>query len=66
MSERLHHRGSNTQARNQRVPADVISLNNRWRAQEKAGGRRPRFQMMEHYTDVRAALPSLLRYSLSM
>jgi hypothetical protein len=64
--QRSLRRGSNTQARNKRIPADVVTLNNRWRAQERAGGRRPQFQMMEHNTDVRAALPALIRYSKSL
>jgi hypothetical protein len=46
-------RGSKTQTGNKRIPADVVTFSNRWRAQERAVGRRPKFQMMEYYTNVR-------------
>jgi hypothetical protein len=39
-----------TQARNKKIPADAETLNNRWRGKERAGARRPQFQMMEHCT----------------
>jgi hypothetical protein len=61
--QRSLRRGSTTHAGNQRVPPDVVNMNNRWRSQERAGGCRPTYRMIEHYTDIKAALPSLLRYS---
>jgi hypothetical protein len=64
--QRSIRRGSTSQARNQDIPKDVIEGNNRWRAQEAAkGGRTATFggNMMERYTDVKAAIVSLLRYS---
>jgi hypothetical protein len=57
-------RGSTTQARNQKVPRDVINLNNRWRAEDLAGARAAATgDMLENYTDVVAAVESLLQYS---
>jgi hypothetical protein len=64
--QRSLRRGSTAQARCARVPKDVIEGNNRWRSDEAAkGGRAATFggSMMERYTDVRAAVESLLRYS---
>ena len=56
-------RGSTTQARNQKVPKDVITINNRWRSQDRAGNRFAQTDMLEVYTDVIAALKTLLQYS---
>jgi hypothetical protein len=56
-------RGSTAQAQNVRLPREVIEANQRWRKVERAKGKTPGFGMMETYTDVRAALESLLRYS---
>ena len=56
-------RGSTTQARNKRVPKDVVVLNNRWRSQEQARGRFAQADMVDLYTDVVAALETLLQYS---
>jgi hypothetical protein len=65
--QRSIRRGSTAQTRNERVPKDVINGNNRWRAEVAAKeGRAAAFggNMMERsYTDVRAAVESLLRYS---
>jgi hypothetical protein len=47
----------------------VIDGSNRWRSQESAkGGRTATFgdNMMERYTDVNAAIESLLRYSKTL
>ena len=56
-------RGSTTQARNQKVPKDVVKLNNRWRSEDQAGNRVAQSEMIEVYTDVVAALGTLLQYS---
>ena len=56
-------RGSTTQARNQKVPKDVVVLNNRWRSQEQARSRVAQSDMIDLYTDVVAALSTLLQYS---
>ena len=52
-------RGSTAQARNRKVPTDIIYLHNRWRnpGVPHGGG------IIEHYTDTKVAVESLLRYS---
>ncbi|KAL7578480.1 hypothetical protein ACA910_011548 [Epithemia clementina (nom. ined.)] len=60
-------RGLTTQARNKRVPKDVEELNNRWRSDSAAGHREARGSgMIEVYTDVVAALETLLQYSAAL
>ena len=59
-------RGSTTQARNQKVPKDVIVINNRWRSQDQARGRFAQADMIDLYTDVVAALATLLQYSTAL
>ena len=52
-------RGSTAQARNMKVPQDVIYLHNRWRKPgAQQGG-----SIMETYTDTSAAIEALLLYS---
>ncbi|KAL7556536.1 hypothetical protein ACA910_017628 [Epithemia clementina (nom. ined.)] len=60
-------RGSTSQARNAKVPKEVINLNNRWRVQDAAGARfAGQSEMLELYTNVLAALETLLQYSESL
>ncbi|KAL7572219.1 hypothetical protein ACA910_011750 [Epithemia clementina (nom. ined.)] len=60
-------RGSTTQARNKKVPKDVVDLNNRWRAEDAAGNCEARgSKMLETYTDVLIAIEVLLQYSESL
>jgi len=60
-------RGATSQARNKKVPKDVVDLNNRWRkVVERAGLRVPTYDMFEHYTDVVAAIDAVLRFSSSL
>ena len=54
---------SNTEAVNQGVNQDAIDLNNRWRKVENTKGRRPTMGIRQHYTEVKLALKTLLRYS---
>ncbi|KAL7580630.1 hypothetical protein ACA910_002146 [Epithemia clementina (nom. ined.)] len=57
-------RGLTAQVRNVKVPKDVIVLNNQWRSEESLGHRfAGRGEMLELYTDVLAALDTLLQYS---
>ncbi|KAL7575068.1 hypothetical protein ACA910_000439 [Epithemia clementina (nom. ined.)] len=56
--------GSTSQARNMKVPKEVINLNDRWRSEESSGNRfAGRSDMLELYTDVLAAIETLLQYS---
>lgn len=59
-------RGATSQARNQKVPEDVITANNRWRNQEKAQARANKGSLLETYTDVLANLPLRLQFSQSL
>ena len=56
-------RGSSTHAQNQKVPESVINTQNRWRKFEAAKGRRPKFGMVENYSDIEHLIPSAIRYS---
>ncbi|KAL7580180.1 hypothetical protein ACA910_012931 [Epithemia clementina (nom. ined.)] len=57
-------RGSTTQARNKKVPRNIINLNNHWRTEEAAGARATvGGEMLKVYTDVLAAIETLLQYS---
>ena len=57
-------RGSTAQARNQGVPRDIISMNNRWRSEEASRSHSAvPGDMLELYSDVVVALEALLRYS---
>ena len=56
-------RGSTTHAQNQGIPADIIQIQNRWSTSENAKGRRPKFNMLETYSEIRDMVPAMLRYS---
>jgi hypothetical protein len=57
-------RGSTAQARNKKVPKDIILLNNRWRSEEASRNRQALSgEMIEYYTDVVVAIEALLQYS---
>lgn len=56
-------RGGTSQARNQKVPEDVINTNNRWRNKENAKAKASKGSLLETYTDVLANLPLRLRFS---
>ncbi|KAL7561683.1 hypothetical protein ACA910_016448 [Epithemia clementina (nom. ined.)] len=60
-------RGSTLQARNKKVPKEVIELNNRWRTEASVGNRAAQGSgMLEVYTDVMVALETLLQYSAAL
>lgn len=56
-------RGATAQARNMNVPADVIEANNRWRKKERSRGSTPHMSLLERYTDARASVPLLIKFS---
>ena len=56
-------RGSTSQAQNVRLPREVIEANQRWRKMMKARGLTPGMSMMERYSEARASVPTLIRYS---
>jgi hypothetical protein len=59
-------RGATAEAQNVRVPQEVIEANNRWRKHARSRGLTPGMSMMERYTDVKASVLSLIRFSGSM
>jgi len=60
---RSERRGVTAHAQNQCIPKEVIEANNRWRKHEKARGMRPGMCMMEHYSDAKASVKMLIRFS---
>ena len=62
-SLRSFRRGATAEAQNANIPADVIEANNRWRKHSRARGSLPSMSMMERYTDAKANVPALIRFS---
>jgi hypothetical protein len=56
-------RGATMEAQNAEIPGDVIEANNRWRKHSRLKGLTPGISMMERYTDAKASVPSLIRFS---
>jgi hypothetical protein len=46
--------------------AQVIKANNRWRKRSRANGLTPGMSMMERYSDSKATVPALIRFSKEM
>jgi hypothetical protein len=59
-------RGSTSQAVKNRVPQDIIELNNRWRKFDRARGMKPSLGMKDHYTEIKMILEALWQYSWAM
>ena len=59
-------RGATSEAQNARIPQEVIEANNRWRKFSRLRGMRPAMSMMEHYSDAKVGVPSLIRFSASL
>ena len=57
---------SQIRAREERVPAFVIDLVNRWRKVELHEGSKPGGTTRDHYTDIRLIQKRLLAYYLSL
>jgi len=60
---RSKRRGVTANAQNQCIPKEVIEANNRWRKHETVRGMRPGMCMMEHYSDAKASVKMLVRFS---
>jgi hypothetical protein len=56
-------RGATAEAQNVGVPQEVIEADNRWRKHSRARGLTPGMSMMERYTDAKASVPALIRFS---
>ena len=56
-------RGSTSEAQNVQIPKEVIEANNRWRKHMRSNGVVPSMDMMERYSDAKASVTALVRYS---
>ena len=56
-------RGSTSEAQNAQVPKEVIEANNRWRKHMRSRGVLPSMDMIERYSDAKASVTALIRYS---
>lgn len=56
-------RGATAEAQNAGIPAEVINANNRWRKHCRSRGLLPSMSMMDRYTDAKASVPALIRFS---
>ena len=63
---RSARRGSTTHAFNMQIPPHVVEANNHWRKHQRSRGSTPNMSMMERYSDAKASVPTLIRYSSSM
>jgi hypothetical protein len=59
-------RGSTTQAGNQEIPREVVEANQRWRKHERSQGVLPSMGMVERYSDAKASIALLVRYSAEL
>ena len=63
---RSFRRGSNSEALNRGVSEATIDRNNRWRKVGRAGARKAKLQMRDHYTEVLVSLKRYLDYSQAL
>ena len=63
---RSFRRGSTSEAINRGVTDSEIDRNNRWRKEERAGARKAKLKMRDHYSEVLVSLRSYLRYSQAL
>ena len=60
---RSFRRGATTEARNRRLPKELIDLNNGWRMVEASIGKHTTADMLAYYTELSLAVASLVRFS---
>jgi hypothetical protein len=59
-------RGATAHAQKVEMPKEVIKAHNRWRKHLRARGLTPGMSMMERYSDAKASVPALIRFSRLM
>ena len=59
-------RGATAEAQNSRIPKTVIEANNRWRKYAWNNGTASGMSMMDRYTDAKASVPTLIRFSYNL
>ena len=63
---RTFRKTSETRARRAGIPKDQVEMVNRWRKIERAGGRKPNFDMADHYSDASQLGTLTWRYSYAL
>ena len=61
--KRYLRRGATAEAQNAHTPTNMIEANNRWKKVSRAIETTSRMSMMERYTDAKASVPLLIRFS---
>ena len=59
-------RGATAEAQNSRIPKTVIEANNRWRKYARNNGTAAGMAMMDRYSDAKASVPTLIRFSYNL
>ena len=59
---RSFRRGSTSEALHRGVTEMMINRNNRWRKEERAGARKAKLKMRDHYTEILVSLGNYLKY----
>ena len=59
-------RGATAEAQNARIPKAVIEANNRWRKYARQNGSAAGMSMMDRYSDAKACVPTLIRFSYNL
>ena len=62
-ARRSLRRGSTSEAQNVQIPKEVIEANNRWKKHMRSQGVLPSMEMIERYSDAKASVTALIRYS---
>ena len=63
---RSFRRGSNSEVLNRGLDEATIDRKNRWRKIERAGARKAKLKMRDHYAEVLVSLKSFLKYSQAL
>ena len=59
-------RGATIKARNQKVETAGIEMNNRWRKVEVAKSKAASLNIRDHYTEIKIAIKTLIRFSIAL
>ena len=60
---RIFRKTAEGRARAAGLDSDIQNAMNRWKKVERSKGRRPKFNMVDHYSTVRDLMPVTWRYS---
>ncbi|KAL7576556.1 hypothetical protein ACA910_018050 [Epithemia clementina (nom. ined.)] len=56
-------REASTEAQNQKIPQEIIELNNRWKKHIQSRGVLPSMTMIEQYSDAKASVEAIIQFS---